>query len=337
MKIEKETKLDYVDVLIRPQKNTLSSRRDVSLERTFNFPHSKTVWTGVPIVAANMDDVGTLAMMKSIGEYGLITALHKYHSLEECGAIDKEHAFLTIGIRDDGMSFLKGYIKKYGEPKMLLIDVANGYLERFVDFIRRARALSPSSIIVAGNVVTGDMTRELVKAGADIVKVGIGPGTVCTTRVMAGVGYPQLSAVIECAKVAHKLGAFICADGGCRNPGDVAKAFGAGADFVMLGGMLSGHAEGGREVIDVDGKKFVEHYGSSSKDAMEKHNGGKAVYKAAEGKKILVPYKGQVKGTIEEILGGLRSTCTYVGAHKIEEISSKTTFVKVNRQLSPSL
>jgi GMP reductase len=337
MKIEKETKLDYVDVLIRPQKNALSSRRDVVLERTFKFPHTKAIWTGVPIIAANMDDVGTLSMMKVLSRHGLITALHKYHSLEECSAIDKEHAFFTVGIRDEGMSLLKGYIEKYGEPKMLLIDVANGYLEKFVDFIRHARALSPSSIIMAGNVVTGEMTRELVRASADIVKVGIGPGAVCTTRVMAGVGYPQLSAVIECVKVAHKLGAFICADGGCRNPGDVAKAFGAGADFVMLGGMLSGHAEGGQTVIEVDGKKWVEHYGSSSRTAMEKHSGGKADYKASEGKKILVPYKGPVEDTIEEILGGLRSACTYVGAQKIEEMSGKTTFVRVNRQLSPSL
>jgi len=337
MKIEKETKLDYVDVLIRPQKNSLSSRQDVSLTRTFHFPHSKTSWTGVPIVAANMDDVGTIAMMKALAGYGLVTALHKYHSLEECAAIDRERAFFTVGIRDEGMSLLKQYIERYGEPKLLLIDVANGYLEKFVDFIRQARAVSPSSIVMAGNVVTGEMTRELIRAGADIVKVGIGPGAVCTTRVMAGVGYPQLSAVAECVKVAHKMGAYICADGGCRNPGDVAKAFGAGADFVMLGGMLSGHDEGGKEILEIDGKKFVEHYGSSSKAAMEKHNGGKAVYKAAEGKKILVPYRGPVKDTIEEILGGLRSACTYVGASKIEEISAKTTFVRVNRQLSPSL
>jgi len=337
MKIEKETKLDYVDVLIRPQKNTLSSRRDVDLLRTFTFPHTRASWTGIPIIAANMDDVGTLSMMKVLSRYGLITALHKYHSIEECASMDKEHAFFTVGIRDEGMNLLKKYVERYGEPKMLLIDVANGYLEKFVEFIRHARALSPSSIIMAGNVVTGEMTRELVKAGADIVKVGIGPGAVCTTRVIAGVGYPQLSAVMECARAAHKLGAFVCADGGCRNPGDVAKAFGAGADFVMLGGMLSGHAEGGQTIVEVDGKKFIEHYGSSSKTAMEKHNGGKAQYKASEGKKILVPYKGEVKDTIEEILGGIRSACTYIGAQKIEEISSKTVFVRVNRQLSPSL
>ena len=337
MIIEGDTKLDYVDVLIRPKKSTLTTRKDVSLRRTLQFLHSKNSWSGIPIIAANMDDVGTLPMMKALGEQGLITALHKHHSIDELGGVDKEHTFLTIGIRDDGMSLLKEYIEKYGEPKMLLVDVANGYLERFVDFIKQARAVSPSSIIMAGNVVTSEMTEELILAGADIVKVGIGPGSVCTTRVMAGVGYPQLSAVIECANTAHKLKGFVCADGGCRNPGDVAKAFGAGADFVMLGGMLSGHAEGGKEIIEVDGKKFVEHYGSSSKDAMDKHSGGKELYKAAEGKKILVPYKGPVKETIEEILGGLRSTCTYVGASEIEELPRQTTFILVNRQLSPSL
>ncbi len=335
MILESDTKLDYVDVLIRPKRSNLVSRKDVSLERTFNFPHSKTSWSGVPIVAANMDGIGTLSMMKSLSSHKLLTALHKHHDIDEYASINKDHAFFTVGIRDDCKETLENYIKKYGEPKMLLIDVANGYTERFVNFIKEARAMTPSSIIMAGNVVTGEMTEELIFAGADIVKVGIGPGAVCTTRLMAGVGYPQLSAVIECANAAHGLGGFICADGGCRNPGDIAKAFGAGADFVMLGSMFSGHDEGEQNIIEEGGEKFVEHYGSSSREAMEKHNGGKASYKASEGKRILIPHKGGVQGTVEEILGGLRSACTYVGASELKQLPRQTTFVLVNRQLSP--
>lgn len=337
MKLESGTKLDYADVLIRPRRSALSSRQEVILERTFKFPNSKTSWSGVPIIAANMDGVGTFSMMKALGRHGLMTALHKHYDLDEYGVMDREHTFFTIGIKSGGEEKLKRFIEKYGEPRMLLIDVANGYTEKFVNFIKEARKMTPTSIIMAGNVVTGEMTKELILAGADIVKVGIGSGAVCTTRIMAGVGYPQLSAVIECAKMAHEMKGFICADGGCRNPGDVAKAFGAGADFVMLGSMFSGHQEGNQDMVEIDGKRFAEHYGSSSIEAMNKHNGGKASYRAAEGKKILVPYKGKVEETIEEILGGLRSACTYVGAQKLEELSEQTTFVLVNRQLSPSL
>ncbi len=335
MRIENDTKLDYADVLIRPKRSTLSSRKEVSLEREFKFPHTKKIWKGVPIIASNMDGVGTLSMMKSLKKEKLITALHKHHKLGELSSIDKKFTFITIGVREEDKTFLKKFIKKYGEPYLLCIDVANGYTEKFVDFVKTVRGLSKGSIIMAGNVVTGDMTEQLILSGADIVKVGIGPGTVCTTRVVTGVGYPQLSAIIECADSAHGLKGLICADGGCRSSGDIAKAFGAGADFVMVGGILAGHEEGEEEIKEDNGAKFVEHYGSSSIDAMEKHNGGKAEYRASEGKKILIPYKGPVKNTVEEILGGIRSACTYVGARQLKELPRRTTFILVNRQLSP--
>lgn len=337
MRLESDTKLDYADVLIRPKRSELLSRQDVNLERAFKFSNNKTSWTGIPIIAANMDGVGTFSMMKSLSKEKLLTALHKHYPLEEYSAMDKEYTFLTLGVKDVCKKKLEEFIDKYGEPKLLLVDAANGYTDRFVNFVKLARAMSPASIIMAGNVVTREMTEELIFAGADIVKIGIGSGAVCTTRLVAGVGYPQFSAVVECAEMAHKVGSLICADGGCRNPGDVAKAFGAGADFVMLGSMFSGHKEGEQNIVEIDGKRFVEHYGSSSKDAMDKHNGGKASYKTAEGKKILVPYRGDVGRTVEEILGGLRSACTYVGAHNLEELSGKTDFVLVNRQLSPSV
>ncbi len=337
MRIETEVKLDYADVLIRPKRSTLSSRKEVSLEREFKFPHTKKVWSGVPIIAANMDGVGTISMMKSLSKIKILTALHKHHKLTDFESIDKKHTFITIGVREEDKEFLKKYLKKFGEPYLLCIDVANGYTERFVDFVKEVRALLKTSIIMAGNVVTGDMTEQLILSGADIVKVGIGPGTVCTTRRVTGVGYPQLSAIIECADSAHGLGGLICADGGCRSSGDISKAFGAGADFVMIGGMLAGHDEGEEEIIEEKGERFVYHYGSSSVDAMERHNGGKASYKASEGKKIKIPYRGKVLNTVEDILGGIRSACTYVGARRLKELPRRTTFVLVNRQLSPEI
>jgi len=214
------------------------------------------------------------------------------------------------------------------------IDVANGYHEAFATFVQRIRAAWPQLVIMAGNVVTGEMTEELILSGADIVKVGIGPGSVCTTRKMTGVGYPQLSAVIECADAAHGLGGLICADGGCTTPGDVAKAFGGGADFVMLGGMFAGHAESGGELIERGGEKFKRFYGMSSKAAMQRYAGGVAEYRAAEGKEVLVPYRGEVANTVQEILGGVRSACTYVGARRLKELSKRTTFVRVTQQVN---
>ncbi len=204
--------------------------------------------------------------------------------------------------------------------------------KHLVEYVERVRAAFPDKVISAGNVVTGDMCEELILAGADIVKVGIGPGSVCTTRVKTGVGYPQLSAIIECADAAHGLGGTIIGDGGCSCAGDVSKAFGGGADFVMLGGMLAGHEESGGEVIEKDGEKFMKFYGMSSKSAMDKHSGGVAGYRAAEGKTVLLPYRGSVHGTIQDILGGVRSTCTYVGAAKLKELTKRTTFIRVQEQ-----
>lgn len=336
MRIDTDLKLDYSDVLIRPKRSTLTSRKDVNLERTLKFTHGAPEWTGVPIIAANMDGVGTFSMMKALKESRVMTALHKFHELDAYKEIERDFAFVTVGIGEKGKELLQNYKNMYGEPRFLCIDVANGYTERFGDFIKYAREVCSESVIMAGNVVTGEMTEELILSGADIVKVGIGPGTVCTTRVVAGVGYPQLSATIECADAAHGLKGLICADGGCRSSGDVAKAFGAGADFVMLGGMLAGHDESGQSIVEKNGKKYLEHHGSSSRVAMDMHSGGKASYRASEGKQILMPYRGAVKETMEEILGGIRSACTYVGAGRLKEISKRTTFVMVNRQLSPS-
>ena len=239
---------------------------------------------------------------------------------------------VSTGTGDEDLKKVETIFNLFPALHFICIDVANGYSEHFVKFVKKTRKKFPGKVIIAGNVVTGEMVEELLLAGANIIKVGIGPGSVCTTRVKTGVGYPQLSAIIECADAAHGLGGHIISDGGCTVPGDVSKAFGAGADFVMLGGMLAGHDESGGEVIDVDGKKYRQFYGMSSSTAMDKHAGGVANYRASEGKTVKVPYRGPVEGTVLDILGGVRSTCTYVGAAKLKELSKRTTFIRVAEQ-----
>lgn len=339
MRIEYDVKLDFNDVLIRPKRSVLKTRSEVSLEREIKFRHTQSAWHGVPIIAANMDHTGTFAMASSLAEHQLMTALDKFSSVEEWKKFAKtepdklNYAFVSVGIAEADFKKLKE-IMAIKDIHFICLDVANGYTERFVSCLEHLREEYPNSVIMAGNVVTGEMVEELVLSGADIVKIGIGPGSVCTTREKTGVGYPQLSAIIECADAAHGLGGHVCADGGCATPGDVAKAFAAGADFVMLGGMLAGHDESLGEVIEHEGKKFKRFYGMSSAEAMERHHGTVADYRASEGRSVDVPYKGPVKNTVLDILGGLRSTCTYVGAHRLKELSKRTTFIRVARQLN---
>jgi GMP reductase len=279
-------------------------------------------------------------MAKTLGRYGALTALHKHYPLETLveffSSPDGEFAFYSIGTTDADFAKL-AKVKQETAVRMLCLDVANGYSEKFLDTVKRARDESPNATIMAGNVVTGDMTEALILAGADIVKIGIGPGSVCTTRRVTGVGYPQLSAIIECADAAHGLKGQVCADGGCTGPGDVAKAYGAGADFVMLGGMLAGHDECDGEIRYEmrDGKKTpvaVGFYGMSSETAMKKYAGGVASYRAAEGKTVEIPYRGPVEHTMGEIMGGVRSMMTYIGATQLKEVPKRTTFVRVTAQ-----
>jgi GMP reductase len=343
MHIEESVKLDFKDVLIRPKRSTLTSRSDVDISREFVFHHSRRKYHGIPIIGANMDAIGTVEMARALGKHGLSVALHKHYSENELVAffqslqpsgLASSSAFYSMGIGKADYEKFTAVMARAESVEYVCIDVANGYNESFVHFVKKVRGNFPHLTIMAGNVVTGDMTEELILAGADIVKVGIGPGSVCTTRKMTGVGYPQLSAVIECADAAHGLGGQICADGGCSVPGDLAKAFGGGADFIMLGGMLAGHDESAGEVIERDGKKFKQFYGMSSRTAMEKHAGGVARYRASEGKEVLIEYRGAVAGTLQDILGGVRSACTYVGAHKLKELTKRTTFIRVTQQLN---
>ncbi len=339
MRIEDEVKLDFKDVLIRPKRSTLSSRKEVDLSRTYKFKHSKTEWSGVPIMAANMDGVGTLEMAQALYKHRMFTCLVKsynYHDYTETlGKIGGNYLAVSTGTGERDFAKLVTVLDSCPDVHFICIDIANGYSEHFGDFVAQVRQHYPTHTIIAGNVVTADMTQELILRGADIVKVGIGPGSVCTTRVQTGVGYPQLSAIIECADAAHGLGAHIIADGGCVCPGDVAKAFGAGADFVMLGGMLAGHDEGGGTIVKEEGEDpKVVFYGMSSDTAMNKHSGGVAEYRSSEGRTVKIPYKGPVNDTVLDILGGIRSTCTYVGAPSLKQLSKCTTFIRVNRQIN---
>ena len=387
MRIEEDMKLDYKDVLIRPKRSTLGSRKDVDLERGFTFRNYKPYvatdvlpdgypvvqkqerhYRGTPIMASNMDGVGTFEMADKLAEGKIFTCLVKTYSVNELvdyfdtDMIERtEYVAMSIGITDvDHAKFRDVYEQVGTNLKYVCIDVANGYSSRFRDVVSDFRILYPNIVIIAGNVVTGEMTEELILSGADIVKVGIGPGSVCTTRIQTGIGYPQLSAVIECADAAHGLGGHIIADGGCTCPGDVAKAFAAGADFVMLGGMLAGHDEGGGDIITkryqtnevlpsgymvgdtdvgeiklkIEEKQFVQFYGMSSDAANTKHFGGLKDYRSSEGREILVPYRGEVARTVQDLLGGLRSTCTYAGAQRLKHLMRCTTFVRCTQQFN---
>ena len=385
MHIEHEVKLNYDDVLIRPKRSTLGSRKEVDLERGFIYPNYEPYpdnnpdllpkgypagpyvekhFRGVPIMASNMDGVGTFEMAKALASQKIMTCLVKTYSVNELVSffddesdqefLHTEYVAMSIGITDNDHKKFRDVYEQVGDKlKYVCIDVANGYSQRFVEFVRGMRNTYPDIVIIAGNVVTGEMTEELILAGADIVKVGIGPGSVCTTRIQTGVGYPQLSAVIECADAAHGLGGHVIADGGCTCPGDIAKAFAGGADYVMLGGMLAGHDEGGGDVIKkhfasgeatlldngnylphYEEKHFVQFYGMSSNAANEKHFGGLKDYRSSEGREVLVPYRGNVASTVQDILGGLRSTCTYAGAIRLKHLMRCTTFVRCTQQFN---
>ena len=342
MRIETEIKLDFSDVLLKPKRSTLSSRRSVNLERNFTFRHwveNPATWQGVPIMASNMDGVGTFSMAKVLQKYNMLTILKKHYTVKDWAnaigdGLSLSHIAVSTGTNAiwdpdaDDYKTAKAVLRKWPDIKFICIDVANGYQQNFSDFVKRVKDDHPEKIVIAGNVITGEMTEQLCIAGADLVKCGIGPGSVCTTRVMTGVGIPQLSGIIECADAAHGLGGHIISDGGCTVPGDVAKAFGAGAGFVMLGGMLSCHDESEMELVEGG----YEFYGMSSDRAMEVHGSRKDGYRSSEGKQIKMESRGPVEHTVTEILGGLRSACTYIGARRIKDMPKCTTFAMVHNQ-----
>jgi GMP reductase len=347
MRVEPELKLDFDDVLIRPKRSVAPSRASVDVRRTYHFRNASPAagWTGTPIVASNIDTVGTMRMAQALHELNMLTCLHKYYPLDQLIEFftanpASNSTLYTLGIREEDFDKFKLFVKQAGEKaRFVCVDAANGYTKFFVDRVKQVRELCPWAIILAGNVATPEMVQELlIEGGADIVKVGIGPGSVCTTRDMTGVGYPQLSAILECADAAHGNKGHICADGGCKKPGDVAKAFGAGADFVMLGGMMAGTDECEGEWVVADGQKqSMKFYGMSSAEAQEKHHGGVKEYSAAEGRCVDMPYKGPVSEVVQQITGGLRSACAYVGADRLKDLSKCCTFIRCIRAMPAAL
>ncbi len=344
VKIETEELLDYSDVLIRPKRSTMKSRNDVDIERLFGFKWSTLKWKGIPLIAANMDTTGTFEIYDVLSQYKIITALHKFYTKEDFltkSNLDSNMFMVSTGISNADFTRLTE-IMSVVSCNWICIDIANGYLSSLVDFCKKVRETFPDKIIVAGNVATREMVEELLINGqVDVVKVGIGPGSACTTRLKTGVGVPQLSAVLDCSDAAHGLGGLIIADGGITCPGDVSKAFGGCADFVMMGGQFAGHDQNPGKVIEkiVPGhpnelKKYKCFYGMSSKQAMETHYGKMEKYRSSEGRELTIPYKGDLNNTVLDYLGGIRSTCTYIGATSVKNMGKCTTFVRVTRQLN---
>lgn len=336
MKLDTDPKLDFSDVLLRPKRSELTSRKEVDVHRTFTFRYSKRTWTGVPVVVSNMDTTGTVSMALELQKHKMITCLHKFHKPGDLDGVDLDPDYyaITTGIRPTDLENLHAMMAMY-PCHFICIDVPNGYSSAFLTVVREIRARYPECTLIGGNVVTREMVEELIlNGGLDIVKCGIGSGSVCTTRLKTGVGYPQFSAVMECSDAAHGLDAQIMSDGGIQVVGDISKAFGAGADFVMCGSMFAGHDESAGDLIERDGKQFKLFYGMSSATAMVKHYGKVENYRSAEGKCVETPYKGAVSDTVQDILGGIRSCMTYIGARSLKAIPKCATFMIVHNQVN---
>ena len=365
-----EEKLDFDDVLIVPRRSTLTSR-NILLERTFKFYHSSRVWNGFSLCISNMDTTGVFAIAEQLYPKKIITCLHKYYKTDDLIAYFKNgemhnnyirhkipYVWISIGMDDNDIKKIQEFYNCTSYYPNICIDVANGHLDSFVNYCAKVRNEFSDSIILGGNICIPEMVQELIiHGGIDIVKVGVGSSQICRTRTVSGVGFPQLSCIIECTNVAHglkngdkRLG-LVCSDGGCKTAGDVCKGFAANSDFVMIGGLVAGCecCEGewtyepevlilnndcpwmGGQVTGKMKKKSLKFYGMSSYEAQEKHGGIKD-YRASEGEVIQVPYKGPISKIIQEIQGGLRTTCTMVGATQLKDLAKCTTFCKVRRQ-----
>ena len=357
LKISQDVKLDFEDVLIVPQRSSLNSRSEVDIVREFSFPHAKRTISGLGVIAANMDTTGTFAMAKELSKKNMFTALHKFYTVDRLIEFFNENSIIwdkvwyTVGVQDNDFNKLKLVQKEFGDgfPYLINIDTPNGYMESFLDVVKKYRQEFPESVIMAGTVVTPNITEEIINAGADVARVGIGGGSVCLTRVQAAIGYPQLSAISECSFAAHgNPGGHVCGDGGVKCVGDICRALSAGADWVMSGSLFAGfdECEGDWEyeenycgsmpllkdiLTQNKVKKYLKFYGMSSREAQEKHYGGTREWRASEGKCTKVPYKGGVAELLREIEGGIRSCCTYIGAKRVKDMSKCAQFIRVNR------
>lgn len=357
MNIVNEEQLDFDDVMIAPQPSCVESRKDVTIVRPYKFKHTGKVIEGNPAMAANMATTGTFEMAREMQKHQMFCALHKHYSAEELIQFlennkkefgTNDYIFISTGLRKDDFAKLQT-VMKTGLCNNICLDAPNGYINGFVQHLNRIRTAFPNSIIMAGNIVTPEKTVELIQNGADVVKLGIGSGSACSTRVKTGVGRPQLSTIIDCVSASKRYEGLVCSDGGVQKPADYIKAIGVHADFVMMGGYLAGCSEAGGKLITklvkspfvddncdyiMEERKYKLFYGMSSEYAQDQHYNGLADYRASEGIKVLTPYKGPVKKTIQDLEGGLRSALTYVGAQDIEEFPHKITFYKVRRQLN---
>ncbi len=330
---------DYDDVLILPKPTRLNSRKDVSLIASYTAPRSGQTIRGVPIISANLDSTGTFAIANQLMAHHMFTALHKFYTADEIyeefkAGLPLSNTFVTIGLSDEDLGKLELLHHHFGDRVMICMDVANGYTDKFLKHIAKVRALYPTNVIMAGNVATPDILADYAAAGADIVKIGIGPGNFCRTRTTAGVGVPQLSAILDCTEEAQRLGLLTCADGGVNEFCDFAKAMAAGADFVMAGSMFAGHTESGGDLVKDGKKKFKVTYGMSSQTAMNKYYGEVSQHRASEGRTVMVPYKGPVRNTVMDILGSLRSTMTYTNTAKIEDLYSNAELIPVKNTIN---
>jgi GMP reductase len=326
-------KLNFQDVMIVPKKSILKSRKDVNLNVGYTFKNSKRDWSGIPLVCSNMDSISNYKMYNVLNEHSIMSCTSKHLEPYDYDLMYLEkYTFMpSMGIKESDFSRMDIIIDNYN-PQFVCIDVANGYMDELLFAIDKfyENYYNKNITLCVGNVVTPERVELLINDfGVDIVKIGIGSGGVCTTSTKTGVGYPQLSAILECKEAAESNGGHIMSDGGIKTNGDIAKAFGAGADFVMLGSMLAGHLECDGKIIMENGEVYMKFHGMSSSDAMKKHSGGVSDYRAAEGKTTLVKFKGQLKDTIKDILGSLRSTCTYVGAENLKELYNNVQFIVI--------
>lgn len=355
MKIYEQTELDFKDVLVKPKRSYINSRSEVDVTREYKFKWCPRHIVGTGIITANMATVGTFKIAQHMMQQKMFCCLHKHYTLEELVNFITEndcsdYIFLSMGIRDEDYQKIETILTQHPDKcRNICIDVPNAYIPRVKDMVIKMRKKFPDILLMVGNAVTAELVEDLILSGADIVKCGIGSGSACITRRMTGVGRPQLSTIFECADVAHGVGGMICSDGGIVYVGDVCKAFGAGADFVMMGGFYAGCPEAAGEIIEkkyitnqiddnnnaiIETKFFKVFYGMSSEFAQNKHYCGMPTYRASEGRVVEIPLKEPIDKVNQDILGGLRSYMTYIGARRLKDVSKCTTFYRVNTQLN---
>ena len=328
-----EIYLDFDDVMIVPRLSELNSRSEVNLEKEFVFTNKISElpikWTGIPIVAANMDTTGTFEVYDVLRKYKMLTAMNKFYTLKDYLdakkrgiVLEQDYFMVSTGISIEIYINLVDIMENIN-CNWICIDVANGYMTSFVEFCKKVREKFPNKIIVAGNVVTPEMVEKLLhEVDVDVVKIGIGPGSACLTRMKTGVGIPQFTAINKCRA------RYIISDGGIKSPGDMVKAFGAGADFVMMGGAFAGHDENLGEIVEENGEKFKLFYGMSSNHAMVKYYGKMNDYRASEGTVLKIKYKGKLEDTVNDYLGGLRSACTYTNSATLNDFANNAEFIR---------